>query len=372
MKGSVKKHGKTWRYRIYMGVIDGEKSYQSKSGFKTEREAQAAMRKVLTSLDTGTYVPSTSMTVGDFLEKWLEDKASVIRYGTLRKYRWLINRRIIPMLGKLPLQGLTPQHIQTLYAKLRNGDKPLSSRSILHTHRLLHEALDRALKWSLIARNPCDAVETPKADRPQMQAWTPEQARHFLSVAHSNRYYVAFVLALETGMRQGEILGLKWSDIDLQNGYLNVKRADYRGIINEPKTVRGRRGISLLPNTVQVLKTHKACQTEERMFLGSDYCDNELVIAKNDGTPLRARSLENHWYKLLEESGLPRIRFHDLRHTHASMMAAAGVSAKAVSDRLGHSTVSFTLDTYTHLYRDQQDEAAARLQNVLYGTTKTS
>lgn len=276
------------------------------------------------------------------------------------------------MIGSLPLQGLTPQHIQTLYAKFKQGKKPLSNRSILHAHRLLHEAFDRAIRWGLLAKNPCDAVETPKAERPQMQVWTPDQAKQFLSVARSNRYYTAFVLALDTGMRQGEILALRWEDIDLEHGYLNVKRTDYRGKINEPKTARGRRGIALLPHTLQVLKIHKAHQAEERMFLGGDYCDNDLVIAKNDGTPLRARSLNNHWYKLLKQSVLPRIRFHDLRHTHASMMAAAGVSAKAVSDRLGHSTVSFTLDTYTYLYRDQQDEAAARLQRILYGSTKMS
>lgn len=369
MKGSVEKHGSSWRYSIFLGTVDGKKKYQRKSGFKTQREAQRALREVLHSMDTGTYVPPTQLTVADYLSKWLEDKATVVRFGTLRKYHWMINYRIIPSLGSIAVQSLTPQHVQSFYNNLKQGDKPLSDRSVLHIHRLLHEAMDRALKWGFVARNVVDAVETPTAKPAEMRVWTSEEASRFLQVARANRYYVAFALAIETGMRQGEIIALRWCDVDLDEKFLHVERTDYLGHINPPKTVKGRRGISLTSSLVKTLRWHKAAQAKERLLLGEDYQDNGLIVAKFDGTPLRARSLVNHWYKLLDESGLPRIRFHDLRHTHASILFDQGADPKEVSEALGHSDVAFTWNQYTHMYRRQKEKLAMKLETALHGQT---
>jgi integrase len=367
MQGSVRKHGASWRYAIYLGVENGKRKYLRKGGFRTQREAQKAMREVLSSKDKGSFVEPTQITVGEYLTKWLEDKSTVVRFGTMRKYKWMVNYRIVPVLGSISLQSLSPQHVQSFYNSLRTGDAPLSPRSILHVHRILHEALDRARRWELVVKNVVSAVETPKVNKPEMKVWTAEESREFLRIARGNRYYVAFALALETGMRQGEILALRWSDVNLESAELHVKQTDYLGHVNHPKTIQGRRTIPLTPFMMQVLRSHRVAQAKERLFLGQDYLDNDLVVAKQNGTSLRSRSLNNHWYKLLKKSDLPVIRFHDLRHTFASLMLAAGVSPKTLVKIIGHATIAFLLDTYAHVYKQQENEAANLYQSFVHG-----
>lgn len=367
MQGSVQKHGASWRYAVYLGVENGKRKYLRKGGFRTQREAQKAMREVLSTIDNGSFVEPNQTTLGDYLAKWLEDKSANLKYGTMRKYKWMINYRIVPALGSIPLQSLSPQHVQSFYNSLRIGDNPLSPRSILHVHRVLHEALDRALKWGFVVKNVASAVETPKVTKPEMKVWTAQESLEFLKVARGNRYYVVFALALETGMRQGEILALRWSDVNLEGSELHVKLTDYLGHVDSPKTIQGRRTIPLTPFMVQVLRSHRVAQAKERLFLGHDYQDNDLVVAKQDGTSLRSRSLDNHWYKLLKKSGLPVIRFHDLRHTFASLMLAAGVSPKTLVKIIGHATIAFLLDTYAHVYKEQENDAANRYQSYLHG-----
>ncbi|WP_054967996.1 site-specific integrase [Alicyclobacillus ferrooxydans] len=337
MKGSVQKQGETWRYAIYLGVENGKRRYLRKGGILTQQEAQKAMREILSSVDNETFVEPTQMTVGEYLAEWLQDKATVVRYGRMRQYRWMINYHIVPVLGSVPLQSLTPQHVQSFYNSLRNGDKPLSLRSTIHVHRILHEALNGALQRGAVVRNVAAAVEAPKTGKPEIKVWTIEEATAFLNVARGNRYYVAFVLALETGMRWGEILGLKWSDVDLEGAKLHVKRTNSFGYSCE--LISGRRIVPLTPSLTTVLRSHKTTQSEKARFVGPDYQDHNLVICKQDGTPLRERSLCHHWYKLLKESELPEIRFNNIRHTFVSLMLTPPV-----------------LDIYSHVLTTQKDD----------------
>lgn len=356
MKGkrTVHQQGDTWQFAIYLGVEDGKRKYLRKGGFLTQREAQKAMREILNSMDNGSFVQPAQMTVGAYLAEWLEEKATMVRLGTMRKYKWMINYLIVPVLGPVPLQSLTPQHVQSFYNSLRTGDKPLSLRSTLHVHRILHQALDRALQRGVVGRNVAAAVETPKAKKSEIKAWTREEATAFLNLARLHRYYVAFALALETGMRQGEILALKWSDVDLEGAKLHVKRADSFGHTLE--LVSGRRIIPITSSIIQVLRTHKTTQAEKARLVGHDYQDHDLVIAKQDGSPLRSRSLDNHWYQLLKDSRLPVIRFHDLRHTYGRQLIEACATPSEQS----------ILDMYAHVYRPSREDSAQRFESFLH------
>jgi integrase len=267
----------------------------------------------------------------------------------------------------IPLSRLEPMHLQSFYAEL-NGK--LSSQSILHIHRCIHNALEAAMRWGKVQRNVADLVKPPRVTRKELTVWDETQLRTFLRVAKGHRLYVAFLLAASTGMRQGEILGLRWADVDLEKGTISVRQAlskDYSGFaIQETKTESSIRTVAIPPNVVAELRKHRIRQMEERLA-AKTYTDHGLVIQSTVGTPVLPRNLKRVWYRLLEESGVPKIRFHDLRHTHATLLLKAGVHPKVVSERLGHSSVQITLDTYSHLLPNMQEAAALRFGELLEG-----
>jgi integrase len=242
---------------------------------------------------------------------------------------------------------------------------------VLHTHRILHDALNRAVKWGLISRNVADAVEPPKAERYQASVWTAEQVATFLDATKTlePRFWPVFVLAITTGMRKTEILGLKWSDVDFDRGYVSVQRTlDYmkgKPLIKELKTDRSRRYVALPKLAIDALLAQQAMQEHDKLLLGSAYRYTDWVFTNPYGDPLSPNSLNTAWYRALRQVDVPRIRFHDLRHTHASLLLQEGVNPKIVSERLGHSTVQITLDTYSHVLPGLQREAANQIDNLL-------
>lgn len=377
MKGSIRQQGKqSWEVRIYIGRReDGRKLYRSHTVHGNKKDAQRELAKLLHEFNTGAYVEPSRMTVKEYLERWLQDYArSSVAPKTFERYAEIVRLHLIPALGAIPLAKLQPLHIQGCYsdalrAGRRDGKGGLSAQTVLHHHRVLREALQQAVRWQLLARNPADAVEPPRPQPKEMCALDEQQAARLLDAAKGSRLYAPVVLAVTTGMRRGEILALRWQDVDLQAGTLSVRQSLEQtrdGLtFKQPKTQKGRRVVALPPLAVEALRRHKAEQAKERLLLGPGYQDNGLVCAQPDGQPWRPDALTNAFAYLVRKAGVPPVRFHDLRHSHATLLLRQGVHPKVVSERLGHATVGITLDTYSHVLPGMQEEAARKLDVAL-------
>ena len=308
-------------------------------------------------------------TLEHFLRHWLDDVARhKLRGRSWERYDGLVRKHVIPTLGRLRLGQLTPQHLAKLYADL--ADAGQSSSSIRYLHAVLHGALDQAVRWQLLARNPVDAVTQPRRQRTEMAVLDPDQVRRFLEVAAGHELHALWLLAITTAMRSGELLALRWHDVDWSARRIRVtgtlSRMQGRWWIGEPKTSRGRRSIDLTDPTLAVLRAHRVRQAEQLLAIGHRVIDGDLVFTDAAGEPLQGNHLaERELRPLLVAAGLPRIRFHDLRHTAATLLLAGGVNAKVVSEMLGHSTVTMTLDTYAHVLPTMQAEAVRTLDQLL-------
>ncbi len=309
------------------------------------------------------------------LKKWLEDYAKPkVSAKTYERYVQIVNNGLAPTLGLVMLPKLSPLQIQSCYsAALTSGRKDgreggLSAQTVLHHHRVLHEALRQAMKWQLLARNPADAVEPPRPRRMEMRALTETETVWLLEAAEGTRLYLPILLAVTTGMRRGEILALRWKAVDLAGGRLSVSQSleETRGVLRskQPKTAQGRRMITLPPITTEALLAHQAAQTKERGLLGEGYKQFDLVLAREDGSIWKPESFTALYFNFVRRIGL-QVRFHDLRHTHASQLLRAGISPKVVSERLGHSTIGITLDVCSHVLPGMQEEAATKVEAAL-------
>jgi integrase len=322
------------------------------------------LTQALHACQQGLLPPPERETLGRFLLRFLEDVARPsLRPTTYEAYERLARLHILPQLGQLRLARLTAQELQSLYARLL--EKGLSPKTVALAHAFLHRVLGQAVRWGLLAQNPADAAEPPRAQRPPARALTPEEAGRLLEAARSDRLYALYVLAVTCGLRQAELLGLRWKDVDLEEATLAVRQRLYRvkgrWVVSEPKTARGRRLVTLPALAVQALR-----QLEERLRAGELWEENGLVFANQLGRPIEKQNLlRRSFWPLLERAGLPRIRFHDLRHTAASLLLSQGVHPKVVQERLGHATIAITMDTYSHVMPSLQREAAARLDSLL-------
>ena len=273
-----------------------------------------------------------------------------------------------PRIGNKKLGQVTPLMIQTLYSDLRVAG--LSSRSIIHTHTLLHKSFQQAVKWRMIAQNPVALVEPPRAERREMSVLTRQEASKFLDATRGHRYAALFTLAVSTGMRQGELLGLRWSDVDIDAKRLQVQQALQRQreeglVFVTPKTRQSRRTIVLSDRAVVALKSHLARQDDRRATAGCRWVEHDLVFAGLTGGPLEPSKITLEFKRTLAAAGLPAIRFHDLRHTAATLLLSQNLHPKMVSEMLGHSTISITLDTYSHLVPVLHQQAAVAMDAML-------
>ena len=277
---------------------------------------------------------------------------------------------LIPSLGSMVLAQLKPEHLQRYYSEKLSGG--LSAQTVRHHHTALHKALQTAVEWGLIFRNAADAVRAPYVQRADMQTWNEDDITRFLDVAKDSPYYALFYTALFTGMRRSELLALRWSDLDLLLCHVYVSRSLHvlRGgkvVFRPPKTAKGRRMIALSPSAVSVLRKHKEKQEMERLFLGKTLTNEDLVFSHFDGTPLLPNTVTHAWIKMVRGAGLKAIRLHDARHTHASLMLKQGAHPKIVQERLGHSSIQITLDTYSHVASGLQEAAAERFDEEFSG-----
>jgi integrase len=340
---------------------------------RTKNEVEVLRAKFIASVSQGGFAEADvkKITVGDYLTQWVASLGQSVRVTTAARYGEILMRHVIPVIGKVQLGKLAPLDIQRLYAdRLAAG---LSPSTVALLHNILHKALKQGMRWGLLTRNVTEAVDPPKEATPEYVTWNQTQSAAFLSIADRDDLAALWRLALLTGMRRGEVLGLKWEDVDLARGMLAVRRTLSRGvgggyIFGVPKTAHGRRSIALPKSVVDSLKKHRTAQVELRLKVGEAYDSKlDMVFANALGEPIHPNTLAARFTKLQAQAGVPKIRIHDLRHTSATLMLANGEHPKIVQERLGHSDVSMTLNRYSHVTMDMQKDAAARLDALMEG-----
>lgn len=382
MPGSVRRRGSSWTVTVDLGRDPGTgKRRQAFRTARTKREADALLVELLHERHSGLERPTGRQTVAEYLERWLRDYVAVsVAPSTATHYGEIVRKRILPALGAVELGELRPPQIQAFYSRLLqtgrvDGAGGLSARSVLRYHQVLHAALHHAVRWQLIARNPADAVQPPRAARRELTTISAVDVSRLLKAADATSIGALARLAVMTGMRRGELLGLRWRDVDLDAGMAHVQQTAQRiagrgWVFRQPKTRLSRRAIALSPATVQILRRHRREQLEACLLAGSAYQDRDLVFASGIGTPIEPGTINRIWWRIVAAADVGRIRWHDLRHAHATLMLSAGVHPKVVSERLGHASVAITLDTYSHVLPGLQAAAAAQLDGVLEGSSR--
>ena len=337
---------------------------------KTRAAVAEKLTKAMSDRNGGFFFDAGSLTVGEYLDRWLSDSVrGTVRVSTFERHEAIIRTHIKPSLGRVKLKQLTPTHVRGLHREKLDAD--LAPATVRKIHSTLHKALSQAVSDGLIPRNAAD-VNAPRPAPEEMRPLSEDEARAFLETAKAagDRFEPLYVLAITTGLRRGELLGLRWDDVDLERGKLRVGRALVREggqyIVGETKTRRGRRQVNLTPRTVNVLKAHRKRQLEERMRLSGLYEDHGLIFTTGIGTPVNPENLVKRSFKpLLKRAGLPKIRFHDLRHTCATLLLGRGVHPKIVQELLGHATIAMTLDTYSHYIPSMGDQASGAMGDAL-------
>ena len=350
-RGSVSRRSGGWCFRLDAGVdaSTGHRHQISRQGFATKRDAVAALNVALAVVDVLALKgnPEGSVNLRDYLADWLERQRPYLRASTLHSYRIAVDR-IVGQLGATNLGSFAPIQVQQLQTDLlSNGGRdgrPLAAKTVANTHVVLHKALADAVRLGLLDHNVVAAVDPPRVPRPQLSVWTIDQLRDFLSLASSHRWSAAFVLLATTGMRRSEVLGLRWSDIDLDDCSLSIVRTltvvEGRPIVTTPKTMASRRLVYLDASTVDALRAHRDMSTVSR---------DGYVFQSADGEPVNPASFSNTFDRLVARSGMPRIRLHDLRHTYATLALRLGTHPVLLSERLGHSSIAVTIDRYSHV-----------------------
>ncbi len=379
MRGYTAKKGNRYYAVIYEGVdpATGKERRRWYPAGTRKVDAEKLVTELVKRHNDGEYRPPERLTLGEYLtDRWLPAQRSQLKATTFHSYGSNIRLHVLPPLGNVPLARLAPEDLDGLYARLlesgrrnRSGDGPgLSPSSVRYVHRILRKALNDAVRKGTLTRNPAALADPPKRSARtnrgrEMKVWSQVQLQTFLNSLDGQRLAPAFVLAAHTGMRRGEIAGLRWSDIDLDAKLVHVRQAavvvNYELRLTDVKTANGNRTIDVNDDVVRALQTWRRKQAEERLLLGASYEDHDLVFARPDGTPTHPELLSSTFERITRLTGLPRVRFHDVRHTHATLLLKAGVPIKVVSERLGHATASFTLDVYGWVLPGMQAEAAA-------------
>ena len=368
------KSGDSWGFRIELGPhpTTGRRRRRTRWGFSSEKEAERAYHRELTELESGARIDPTTMTVAEYLvAEWTPAHAQKIRLNTLASYRSAIAHHLVPHIGAIRLQDLGPRDINRLYEILaERGSQtggPLSAKTIRNAHVVLRRALEDAVKWEIIRRNPASVATPPAATRrPQVPGpWRGHEVRAFLESVRGDEFEALWVLAATTGMRRSEILGLRHSDINLAAGRLSVLQTvvlvSGQPTIGQPKTKRSARRVHLTGRAVEALKPYMAAQAGGEPEPGS-----RLVFTRSEGQPLRPGWVTARFTQLSRRAGLRHIRFHDLRHTFATIALETGINPKVVSEQLGHANISITLDTYSHVIPALQADAVDRVADAIY------
>jgi integrase len=383
MAGSIRKQGKdSWSVMIELGRDPVTKKrrrlWMTVTG--TKKDAQRACTAALAQRDHGIDILPAKLTVGEYLQRWLRDyAANNVAPSTFARYLGIVKHHWTPTIGAIRLLDLRPAHIQAAQAaalasgRADGAQGGLSRRTVLHHHRLLHEALKHAVELQLMASNPADAVRPPRPERHEVRALDGNEVTTLLEAARATPLFAFLTMAVTTGARLGELLALRWEDLNLDARTMHITRTvgriPGRGLtFGPPKTHRSRRTIALSSSAVAALGYHRHAQVEQHLKLGPAYGDQGLVFASPTGHVWDCSNLRRGFERLLQEVGIKRIRIHDLRHTAATLMLLEGQPAKVVAEMLGHATVALTLDTYSHILPGMQRRAADAMDRVLGGT----
>jgi integrase len=367
MRGHIVKRGKN-SYTVVLNTgkdpSTGKRKQQWVSVKGTKKDAEKRLSEMLHQIDTGSFMAPGKTTVKDFLERWVEDYRPNLSPESYEKYRYVVKREFIPNLGSIPLTQLKPEHLQKLYTAMQN--RGLSARTARGHHAVIHIALQTGVKWGLIDRNPADAVVPPKMLRHEMKTWDEPEIRQFLEAAKDSPHHALFYTALFTGMRRSELLGLKWSDVDLVLGQISVSHGLHHldngeYVFTEPKSAKSRRTIALTPSNALLLRAHQEKQKLDRALSGLAWSNDDLVFGTLEGKPRFPDTISRAWEATAARASLKVIRFHDARHTHATVLLKLGVHPKIVQERLGHSSFAMTLDIYSHV----EEAAALRFDEFL-------
>lgn len=350
-----------WCVSITVGFDETGKQKRKVIYSKDHDEVLKKKQEIENSINTGNFIEPTKMTVSEYINQWMQIYKNSVRLSTYVRNNSVIKKHVFSSIGYIQLSKLTPIQLQFLYnTKIQEGQSP---RSVRNLHFVLHKAFAQAVKWGYLSKNVADLIDLPKPQKEEIKVLSKEESELFLNAAKNDWYYPLYVTALTTGMRQGELVGLKWSDIDLENGTIAVQRTikELNGklLIGEPKSKNARRTVTLPQNTIRVLKEHKKNQFENG-YTGTGY-----VFTDTKGNLIRVQNMVRRSFKeILKKAGLPDIRFHDLRHTHATLLLQQGVNPKLVQERLGHSSISLTLDTYSHVLPNMQKQVAEELDRI--------
>jgi integrase len=369
MRGSIRQKSKnSWQIQIYTGKgLDGKPKRHFETVKGSKGDAQRRKTELLASLDKGVYTPPGKLTVADLLNQFLQGYAKTkCSQKTQDGYQMIAERHLIPNLGHILLRQLTPQAIQAYYGQ---ACEKLSARTVHKHHRLLKQSLKYGVRQGYLGRNPCDLVDTPSWKARPMRTLTPEELEGLLEVASSNRFYPVIYTAVSTGLRQAELLGLRWRDIDLDLQSISVCQVLYkhRGIceFKEPKTSHSKRRVSMTAKLADYLSEYRGERESLSLHLGRLLKPDDLVFSNGEGKPIDPYVLSHNFARIVKRADLKNMRFHDLRHTFASLMLLMGAKPKVISEALGHSSVAFTMDTYSHIIEGMQSEAMALLDEVL-------
>ncbi len=359
-----------WEASITLAVVNGKPKRKSYYG-KTKAQAMAAMRAARREREAGLPIDVPRQTVGQFLEAWLDDTVKPSKAPkTYASYAEVLRLHVIPTLGQHRLPALTPQHVAALLAAKQAAG--LSPRRVHHIRAVLRTALNQAMRWGFVARNAAALTEPVRQEHREVVPFTVGEARTILAACDGARMGALFRVVLTLGLRQGEVLGLMWDDINLDGRTLRVRRAlqrmEGRLIVKEPKTAKSKRALKLPPSLVAALQGHRDRQAFERQAAGERWQEGGFVFTTTIGTPLDPRNVIRQWHALLAVAGVERREFHATRHTAVSVMIAQGVPLKVIQEVVGHSLLSTTADTYGHLTPAAFDEAAEAMERALTGT----
>jgi integrase len=370
-----------WCASVSLGFVNGKRKRKVVYG-ATRKEVADKLKVLQRELDAGVNMVTERQTVKQFLETWLEQSIKPQRKAkTYHSYEQIVRLYLIPYLGHHQLTKLAPEHVQTMLNSLLNegktGGRRLSPRTVQYVRAVLSQALNQALRWGKVARNVALVVDSPRVEKFKIAPLTEKQAQQLLDAVAGHRLEQLYRLTLSLGLRQGEVLGLRWEDVDFAKRTIRISGAIQQlgGKIQRvtPKTDASTRTLPLTPLLFRSLKAHAERQAEEKRELGEEWQDHDLVFPSEVGTPLAPRNLQRHFKGLLKKAGLPEtIRFHDLRHSCATFLIAQGVHPRVVMELLGHSQISVTMNTYAHVLPDTQRDAAAKLDDLLGGSSAGS
>lgn len=334
----------------------------------TKKEAEKFLTEKLRELDMGLIVDNTNMNFSDYLDFWLKNSCKDrLSINTYEEYELKVNKHIKPYLGNIKLDKLKTLQIQNFYTLKLEGE--LSPRTVMSFHKIIHRALEQAVKWQLIPYNVANGVEKPKVSQEETQILNEVELKCLISKAKNTNLYIPIVIGAYTGMRRGEVLGLTWDNVNLNDGTIRISKtlsSTKQGIVfTEPKTKNSNRKIAISKSVVEILKRNKVEQLKNKMRLGNSYKDNNMVCCKENGDFIDPKNFSRDFHNLVVKSGIKNIRFHDLRHTHASLLVKLGVHPKEISTRLGHSDVSITMNIYSHIYEETDKETANAFEKLV-------